>query len=231
MHIYAQLSTHILLPMTIGALAVLIIALLKGEICPGQRGRLHRQIPIIACLFFVSGGAMPVFVIPAALLVYFSVQSKTGKTRDSGPIFLLWLALLSSLMLWLASIVNNQSLFLAGSLSLAISELVFLGAVLAHVLMIRAKTRLQAFHTLLPVAGVISLMLVVVSVLIQAYWVWPSDTKWVLNAIICAFSALILAVFAWCWHLFRSSTAHILQVGTAWLCCMLGSYFLLPLFY
>ncbi|GAD79138.1 hypothetical protein [Vibrio ezurae] len=231
MHTYAQLSTHILLPMAIGALLVLIVALQKGEICPGQRGRLHRQIPILASVFFISAGAMPVFIIPAALLTIFSVQAKTGKTRESGPVFLLWLTVLSSSMLWLASIVNHPSLFLFGSLSLALSELVFLGASLAHLLMVRAKTRLQAFHTLLPIAGVISLMLVVLSVLIQTYWAWPADNDWVLRTVAYSFSLLISAVIVWCWHLFRTSSVHGLQVAAACALSLAGSYLILPLFY
>lgn len=230
MDTYAQLSIHIFLPMAIGALAILILALTKGEICPGQRGRLHKQLPILACLFFIGGGAMPAFIVPAGLLVYFSVQTKTGKTRDSGPLFLLLLAGVSATLFWVLSIVNSEPRFVLGSLSIALGEVIFLGAALGHLLMIRAKTRLQAFHTLLPVAGIASAMLLVLSVLVQAHWAWSEQSDVVISVISVAFPLLLTAILVWSWHLFRSSTVNQYQVLVASALGISGSYLLLPLF-
>ncbi|OBT13454.1 hypothetical protein A9264_07250 [Vibrio sp. UCD-FRSSP16_10] len=238
MHLYAQLSVQILLPMTIGALAILMIALLKGDICPGQRGRLHKQLPIITCLFFVCAGAMPAFVVPASLLIYFSMQTKSqtkkGKTRDSGPVLLLGLALFSATLFWLyamiSPILDNKLVSIFGLVLASLATLIFLGAALAHLLMIRARTRLQAFHTLLPVAGILSLMLLVLSVLIQAHWVWADDSSAVIEIITKAFPVLLMAIILWSWHLFRSSKVNLTQISLALLFGLVGSGLLLPLF-
>ncbi|CAM2833996.1 hypothetical protein [Vibrio rarus] len=230
MHNYAQLSQYLLLPMAIGALLVLITALLKGDICPGQRGRLHQQLPIIAGLFFISAGALPAFLIPAGLLVYFSVQTQTGKTRHRGPLFLLYLCALSATLFWLAAIVSSKPPFIVGSLSVCVALLLFLGAVLAQLLLIRARSRLQAFHRLLPVTGIISLMMVVIAVLLQTYWAWSANSEWVVGVIVYAFPTLILAVVIWSWHLFCDGTVQLWQIALAGILALLGSYLLLPLF-
>ncbi len=38
-------------PMLFGAQALLTLLLIKGDICPGQRGRLHKMLPSIGILW------------------------------------------------------------------------------------------------------------------------------------------------------------------------------------
>lgn len=230
MELYTQITLHLLLPMATGALMVMITVLLKGEICPGQRGRIHKQIPIIAGLFFVSTVSVPLILLPAALLSYFLLQVKTGKTRDRGPISLLFFSLAAAIIVWFSSLVAQQPMSLFSSLLLVVSELVFLGASLSHLLMVRARTRLDAFHTLLPVAGVVSAMVLVLAVLAQTHFAWSDNSASVVEAVSVAFPMLLLAIVIWCWHLFRSVKVNQVQLTIALASGLGSSYLLLPVF-
>lgn len=95
-------------PMLLGAQCVLLLILLKGNICPGQRGRIHKQLPIIAILWLaISPLFWPLASVSVLIFVFFS-QVKVSKTRESGPIWLLQLALGFAIAFILFFIIGSE---------------------------------------------------------------------------------------------------------------------------
>ncbi len=78
--------------MLLGAQIILTLVLVKGEICPGQRGRIHKVLPAIGVLWLaVASVKIEAFMIVAAIFYFYS-QVQTKKTRDEGPLWVLYLA-------------------------------------------------------------------------------------------------------------------------------------------
>ena len=79
-------------PMLLGAQLILTLILVKGDICPGQRGRIHKILPAIGVLWLaVASLRIEAFLIVFAIFYFYS-QVQTKKTRDSGPIWVMYLA-------------------------------------------------------------------------------------------------------------------------------------------
>lgn len=193
-----------LLPsMLLGAQLILTVILLKGDICPGQRGRLHKTLPVIAILWLaVASARMEAFLVVTAIMYFYS-QVQTGKTRDSGPTWLLHLA--NGLTI---SFVGLQMLQLpnAASAIYLLLMVLILGSLFVHLLLTVARTRLQAFHRLLPVGGIFSSILVVVVVSLYLIWLPESEVEVLLPQILTAFSTLAFTNVVWCWHLISGKT-------------------------
>lgn len=98
-------------------------------------------------------------------IAYFYSQVQTKKTRDQGPIWVMYLA--NGLALAYVGIEVGSQASLAGGLSVFV-QISLLGALLAHLLLTIARTRLQAFHRILPVSGVVSAMLMSLAILLKA---------------------------------------------------------------
>lgn len=184
----------------LGAQLVLSLALLKGEICPGQRGRFHRAfwVPVFAWLILVP---FTLFAsLPFLLLGIFAFRSKTGKTRHSGPIPLLHVANLLGFVAWIVILATHGG----GMLMMGGLQLVILGASLGHSLLVRARSRLQAFDRLLPVSSVLAFMgVMVMAALLSA--VSPSATSDI-NAIMAGAGLGLLGVAAQIWHLLKQTS-------------------------
>ncbi len=79
-------------PMLLGAQLVLTLVLVKGDICPGQRGRIHKLLPAIGLMWMaVSSIEIAAFLVVFAIFYFYS-KVQTGKTRDAGPLWVLYLA-------------------------------------------------------------------------------------------------------------------------------------------
>lgn len=230
MEIYVQIALYLLIPMSLGALALMIMVLTKGDICPGQRGRLHKQLPVLSALMMVSIAAVPALSVPAGLMVYFNIRVKTGKTRDQGPVQMLFAALGLGLVVWLYALSSLNSVSVLGSVMLGVAQCCLLGAALTHLLMLRARTRLQAFHTLLPVGGVGAAMLLTVVLLAQSGMAWSQQSEFVTKILITALPMLLLGAVIWCWHLLRSVEVTKVQLWSALVLVLSSSYSLLVLF-
>ncbi|MBO1518646.1 hypothetical protein [Oceanisphaera pacifica] len=178
----AQLFAPLALTATT-ALGLLIWILHKGDLCPGQKRR-------------ISDGLMSVWAV-FGLALMLSVEA-------SAPPFMLWLGG-ASLVAGLAAIVYQARL--QGKRSLALSwhwpALVLAviygvcvlfrvgpaavlmagagGCVFAHLIMVRAKHRLQAFNVLLPLAGIGCSLGLLVYLLVQTLWL-QSDASAVFSA-------------------------------------------------
>ncbi len=87
-----QSVLNLFVPMLLGTQLILFSVLYKGQICPGQRGRIHRLIPGIGLLWLsVVSTQLYAFLVAACLFHFYSRVTK-GKTKDKGPLWSLALA-------------------------------------------------------------------------------------------------------------------------------------------
>ncbi|MGY3867486.1 hypothetical protein [Aeromonas bivalvium] len=142
--------------MALGALAWLALVLWRGDLCPGQRSRITQQsfsvwvITGLSVMLAVEakapqwqiwlGGTALVLGIGVSLL-----QSRLEGKRAI-PGHWLWLPALP-LALYGVGLLTRSG-WVSGLL-----QMVLLGAAFAHLMLLRARHRLQAFNTLLPMAG------------------------------------------------------------------------------
>ncbi|WP_126000521.1 hypothetical protein [Vibrio aphrogenes] len=193
---------NVIPPMLLGAQCVLLMVLLKGEICPGQRGRIHKQLPVIGALWLaISPLYWPLASIGVVILAFFS-QVKVSKTRDSGPIWLLQVALGLAAAFTIFFILGSerpQGLFILFSI-------VFLGAGLSHILLTFARTRLQAFHRLLPVVGIVGAMLISLAVLWQTQQYSLNYLHQIVWWLVGCFALILLGILGSSWHIFTQQT-------------------------
>jgi hypothetical protein len=197
---------HFLAP-SIGALIVFILVLYKGDICPGQRGRLHKWLPVILAGLLVSSLYSVLFLVPSGLLGYFLTHVKTAKTRGEGPRQLLISVVIYSSFTAIYLIAMNNSLSTGSSLISWLFCGLVLGLSLAHLLLTLARTRLDSFHQLLPVLGVGLSILYLVVMLGLLYFYhssieFESQTE-ILHQLLISLPLLVLGLVIWCWHLFR----------------------------
>ncbi len=188
-------SFYIFMPMAVGALLVIMLCLYKGDICPGQRGRLHKWLPFIAIPLAFTVLSDWFAVIPLGLLGIFCLKVKTGKTRQEGPRLLLVVSVVLAAAVWLKGL-NSAELPL-----IAISTicLPLCGAAYSHLVMTVSRSRLQAFHRILPIVGLLSAMLMMLA------WVWswkmiPAEEVMIGTALLSLLS-IVAAVLLWVSHM------------------------------
>lgn len=109
--------------------------------------------------------------------------------------------------------VTTQS-SLAASLSVLI-QVFLLGAILAHLLLTIARTRLQAFHRILPVTGVVAAMLMSLAILLKASGLSAEALTNITQPLLVGLALLITAVVIWCWHMLTSKEINKLQLAMA----------------
>jgi hypothetical protein len=206
-------------PMALGAQIVLVLVLLKGEICPGQRGRIHKVLPVIALLWLLAAIHSFWFVLEAVMIAAFYSQVKTSKTREEGPIWLLSASAFGGFVTLLLPAAVGKSWL---ALALIGVQIILTGALLAHGLLTVARTRLQAFHRLLPLTGIGGAMLLSVLLLPYANQLSSEQLALMIPTILLSFVLLVVAVIAWCWHLLVSQSVLKSQLITA-LLLLIGS--------
>jgi hypothetical protein len=188
------------------------IFLQKGEICPGQRGRLHKALlPLFAVsvvLVFVSPFVL-ISLIPLAVFVF---QTKTGKTKETGPIALLWLSVAGG---WIATIIVFLSAPWISGLYCLLVGLIW-GMITTHLMLLYARSRLQAFHRLLPFFGIAALMLTLVVFVFFLSQFSPLALSALLIVILCIIVLQVIAVFLWSKHLFKHQIPTLSWIWSAW---------------
>lgn len=201
---------NVIPPMLLGVQSILLVILLEGEICPGQRGRLHKQLLTLAILWLVASTLYWPFAVVGIILLLFFSQVKVSKTRDSGPLWMLYIALGFALafnvIMILASLLPQRFFIIVSA--------IFLGASLTHVLLIFARTRLQAFHRILPVTGIVSAMLMSLTVLWQIQGYNPGYLSQNIWAFVSCFILMLAGVIISSWHIFTQQT-----IGKLLPCC------------
>lgn len=168
---YQQIYPLLLL-MPIVAAGFLSLVLAKGDVCPGQRKRIIENMISVWAVLAVGlmmgveqYATLPTLIVGGcAVVVGILLNLVQAKQEGKRSIPSEWLKLplaltflTGVLLLW-----QQQSILL-------IFEGVLLGAVFAHVILLRAKHRLQAFNTLLPVAGIFTAIVLMLGVLVLAW--------------------------------------------------------------
>lgn len=199
-------------PMLLGAQLILTLILIKGEICPGQRGRIHKVLPALAVMWLAVASLKIEAMMVVFAIAYFYSQVQTKKTRDQGPLWVMYLA--NGLALSYVAIMIAEQASLAGGISVFV-QIPLLGALFAHLLLTVARTRLQAFHRILPVSGVISAMLMTLAIALKAASLDEQVLMSVLQPLLIGFALMIAAVVVWCWHMLLSREISKPQLGFA----------------
>lgn len=213
-------------PMLVGTLSILTIILIKGEICPGQRGRLHKLLPAVGLLWLaVTSIHIEAFIISATIIYFFS-QVQTGKTREIGPVWVLYLANLFG-WLFLAYTIYEVALFTSAISWLSL--VVLLGAVFSHLLLLVARCRLVAFHRLLPIAGMLSGILLVLSLAFQVMQMSPSQLEGLEFTILAGLALLVFGLLVWPLHIVTNKTPSKWQLSVSFTLLLLSGFSFYPL--
>ncbi|KHT35770.1 hypothetical protein [Vibrio sinaloensis] len=199
-------------PMLLGAQLILTLILIKGEICPGQRGRIHKVLPALAVMWLAVASLKIEAMMVVFAIAYFYSQVQTKKTRDQGPLWVMYLA--NGLALSYVAIMIAEQASLAGGINVFVL-IALLGALFAHLLLTVARTRLQAFHRILPVSGVISAMLMTLAIALKAVSLDEQVLMSVVQPLLIGFALMIAAVVVWCWHMLLSREISKPQLGFA----------------
>lgn len=199
-------------PMLLGAQLILTLILVKGDICPGQRGRIHKVLPVLAIMWLAVASLKIEAMMVVFAIAYFYSQVQTKKTRVQGPLWVMYLA--NGLALAYVAIGIGEQPDLAASLNVFV-QIILLGVLFAHLLLTVARTRLQAFHRILPVTGVISAMLMSLAILLKAFGLEEVALTQATQPLLVGFALLITSVLIWCWHIIVSKTVNKIQLAVA----------------
>ncbi|PSU34996.1 hypothetical protein [Photobacterium lutimaris] len=200
-----------LIPALLGAQLVLTLVLTKGDICPGQRGRVHKTLPVLLLGWLVVALYQPYAFLPLAALGYFTLKVKTGKTRDAGPLNVFYVANVVAFFVWFSMLLTLTLPVAAMSLV----SVVLFGSLLAHLLLTQARTRLQAFHRLLPFAGFVSAMVSVLCLLWLANQFDESQLALLTTNIVASLVLLVAGLLVWSMHLLTGKTVNRWQLVIA----------------
>ncbi|MDG3087925.1 hypothetical protein P7F88_18325 [Vibrio hannami] len=214
-------------PMLLGTQLILTLVLIKGEICPGQRGRLHKLFPAIGTLWLACSTLHVSALGVAAPVFYFYSQVQTKKTRDKGPIWVLAIGNLFSAIFVGAELMKltHISAQIAGVLLVIV-----LGAVFSQLSLKVARSRLDAFQKILPLSGVVGVMFLLLMVALQSFNLDESVLVSLSTSIFAGIATLIAGTAVWGWHLLRASTAEKLQLSIALVLITAACLTLQPLF-
>lgn len=171
----------------------------KGEICPGQRGRLHKTLLMLLLVSVVMVFASPWALLGGLPLAYFVFQTKTDKTRDVGPLPILWIGVVGA---WVATLIALMQAPWISALYCWLVGLVW-GGLCAHLMLLHARSRLQAFHRLLPISGIVVLMLSLIAFVAFLSQLSPLSLSALLIVIFTVIILQVLSTLLWCKHLFK----------------------------
>lgn len=200
-----------LIPALLGAQLILTLVLTKGEICPGQRGRVHKTLPVILAGWLVAVISHPVALLPLLVLGFFTFKVKTGKTRDAGPLKALYAADILAILSWLL-LLPTMSL---PQIGLSLMAVALFGSSLAHLLLTLARTRLQAFHRILPFTGFVSAIMSVLLMLWLLTGIEESALQAMTADVVGALALLVLALLVWGGHILLTKTVNRWQLLVA----------------
>lgn len=202
----------VLPPLATGMLLIITIVLKKGQICPGQRGRIHKVLPASAILWVIAGIKIPFVLINVAFIGFFISKVKMGKSRKEGPFIALYMANAFSVL-----IIVYQMIMAHGWIqsTFVLLEMIMLGLIGAHWMLAFANSRLEAFHKLLPIAGVFFAIGVVLILVPFAFGSDEEILQQLMHVILFNFAILVTAIVIWCWHLILSRKISKAQISVA----------------
>lgn len=209
--------------MLLGAQIILTMILVKGDICPGQRGRLHKVLPSIGVLWLaVASIKIEAFLVVFAIFYFYS-RVQTTKTRNEGPLWVLYLV--NGLSLAYVGILIGEAPSWSASLSLFMM-IFLLGSVFANMLLSIARSRLDAFHRILPVVGILSAMATTLCIVPFAYSLESeqlTELTELTMPLVISFSLLIAGIVFWSWHIITAKKPEKGQLAVAFLLVLLAS--------
>lgn len=179
----------------IGAQAILTLALCKGDICPGQRGRLHAQFIILNIIGYILSflylPSHPFLFISQLCLSFFIFKNKKGKTSTSHFKYFLYLSNFINLAitLFIYSRLHLPQVFIL------LTQICITGGLLASVLMRYARSRLTHFIALLPYVSLIFSMILIINIAIMHLHYQPLNHQ--LISLCIGLILLLLALFTW----------------------------------
>ena len=187
--------------MPIAAACFIALVLSKGEVCPGQRKRItENMISIWAVLALglmigIEVYATTLTLIVGGIAVFIGIIQNLIQSRLQGKraIPSTWLRLPIAL-----AVITGLLVLWQQQQPLLLLEAVLLGAVFAHVILLRAKHRLQAFNVILPVVGIASSVLLMLGLLVVASMHADSSNMMVIQEfVIYRAVILLLALAVW----------------------------------
>ena len=187
--------------MPIAAACFIALVLSKGEVCPGQRKRItENMISIWAVLALglmigIEVYATTLTLIVGGMAVFMGIMQNLIQSRLQGKraIPSTWLRLPIGL-----AVITGLLVLWQQQQALLLLEAVLLGAAFAHVILLRAKHRLQAFNVILPVVGIASSVLLMLGLLVVASMHADSSNMMVIQEfVIYRAVILLLALAVW----------------------------------
>ena len=187
--------------MPIAAACFIALVLSKGEVCPGQRKRItENMISIWAVLALglmigIEVYATTLTLIVGGMAVFMGIMQNLIQSRLQGKraIPSTWLRLPIGL-----AVITGVFVLWQQQQPLLLFEAVLLGAVFAHVIILRAKHRLQAFNVILPMVGIASSVLLMLGLLVVASMHADSSNMMVIQEfVIYRAVILLLALAVW----------------------------------
>lgn len=197
-----QLMGLTILPSIFVTHFILSIALIKGDICPGQRGRLHQAFFYLSLVSLFTAFLYPLFIIPIILMGLFFVKNKTNKTKITQWCLLLHLTSLSYAIIIFYSL-SSLSIYVFFFL---LFQGVCIGSIHANLLLKIARSRLEAFNRILPFIGIISTFLMIIQVAIIHQYDFTLNAH--LYSIFSAMLLYIIGVFIWIYRFIKVQPAN-----------------------
>lgn len=191
----------IIVMMPIAAACFLALVLVKGEVCPGQRKRITENmisiwtVLALGLMIGIEVYATTPTLIVGGIAVFIGIMQNLIQSRLEGKraIPSTWLRLPIAL-----AVITGLLVLWQQQQPLLFLEAVLLGAVFAHVVLLRAKHRLQAFNVILPIVGIASSVLLMLGLLAVAGLNADSSNMVVLQEfVIYRAVILLLALAVW----------------------------------
>ena len=211
--------------MPIVASCFLALVLAKGEVCPGQRKRITENmisiwaVLALAMMMGVEAYAPMLTLVfgGGAVVIGIALNLLQARLEGKRAIPSQWLRLPIIL-----AVISGLLLLWQQQQPLLLLSAILLGAVFAHVILLRAKYRLQAFNVILPLVGVVCSVLLMLGLLLQAWLVAsPAQLAGVDNFVIYRALLLLTALAIWAMPLFNKQTftPNLVSIATVLLLC------------
>ncbi|MGU5582808.1 hypothetical protein [Aeromonas hydrophila] len=205
--------------MALGALIALGLVLWRGDLCPGQRSRITTQlfsvwvITGLSLMLAVEAKAADWLIWSGAAALILGVVLSLAQSRLEGkraiPATLFWLPAMP-LLVYGIGLLQIQG-WLGGLL-----QMVLLGAAFAHLMLLRARHRLQAFNTLLPLAGLVAAILSLLWLAVLVGWQGnDAGLDALIPGVLTQAALLIAALLLWFSPLYRQQETSPVVVSTA----------------
>ncbi|MBX9564916.1 hypothetical protein Q7I25_01030 [Aeromonas hydrophila] len=205
--------------MALGALIALGLVLWRGDLCPGQRSRITTQlfsvwvITGLSLMLAVEAKAADWLIWSGAAALILGVVLSLAQSRLEGK------RAISATLFWLPAmpllVYGIGLLQIQGWLG-GLLQMVLLGAAFAHLMLLRARHRLQAFNTLLPLAGLVAAILSLLWLAVLVGWQGSgASLDALIPAVLTQAALLTAALLLWFSPLYRQQETAPVVVSTA----------------